>query len=350
MPGIWSRSGVRQFLSMAALLVILVLVAVINRQRTRGKPALPPAVATPSSYSQSNRPAVAPLELPGGQPVDLVINDQLLYVLTEDPPLLLHVDPYRAGTVLQSAPVAAGSRLLLFDGRRGQLWVVSGDDRTSTIRDYDALSLSPGLPVRLPFAITAATALEGNLWLGTPNGLYVLSSERRVAGRSAAVTGEVSGVVSDLARGQVLVASSGRSGSALVGLEAATGKPVARASLPLHRVSVATTAREVWVAGYDEGPHRLAIHLDGQTLRPIGSLRPDPSHSAGALVWAGETVIWLRPAASTDLWCVGAADGVVRGHWSGVIGPVVSRAGVAYAVGRASVLVLSLTGQACREG
>ena len=121
--------------------------------------------------------------------------------------------------------------------------------------------------------------------------------------------------------------------------------PAAEAVLKVFQFSIAVVGDDVWVAGFgNEGP--VIAHLNAQ-LRPAGAPPPPLlADGPGAVVWPGRSVVWLRDGGATTLTCVDARTGRELARWDGIIGPVTSLPGVAFAGTGGGVVRLSL-GDGC---
>ncbi|MCW2541514.1 MAG: hypothetical protein JWN95_3239 [Frankiales bacterium] len=342
----------RHALIASGLVAVLVIVGLVNHARNgrlqRIGPPAPTTSAAPNPFQRSS------ISLSGGAPIALAGGGQLVYALAVDPPRLIRIDPNLPVAFAGSVPVPNGSRYLAFDSVTRRLWVVGGGDRSSTVTEFDALSLATKVQVQVPMMITAVTTENGRLWLGTPNGLHSLPFGGRVPAAVRAVPGNVVAVAADPVRDRILVALDGSSGTDLVAVRDQGGEVDARGSTSLVRPTFAVVANDIWLGGYLGGgaDDRTLQHLNPATLVAgvTGSGPVGDTVGPSAAVFPGVTVVWALNENAHSVTCINAATGRVQGGWSDIAGGVVSRPGFAFGLNGQQIVGLRLTESACYQG
>jgi hypothetical protein len=340
----------RNLLIATGLVAVLVTVGLINHSRggkvERTVPPGPTTSGTPNPFQRSSI-------LLSGAPITLAGSKQLLYALATDPPRLIRIDPGLPVAFARSVPVPNGSRYLAFDPVTTRLWVVGGGDRSSTVTEFDTLSLATKVQVQVPMMISAVGAENGRLWLGTPNGLYSLPFGGRVPAAVRAVPGNVVAVAADPVRDRILVALDGSAGTDLVAVRDQSGEVDARGSTALVRPTFAVVADHIWLGGYGGGgaDDRTLLHLNPATLAAgvAGSGPVGDTVGPRAAVFPGLTVVWALNENAHSVTCLNAATGRVQGGWSDITGGVVSRPGFAFGLNGPQIVGLRLTESACYQ-
>jgi hypothetical protein len=288
------------------------------------------------------------VSLGDGTPIDLAMQGALVYVLTRSPPRLIEVDG-RGRTVMNSIMVTEGTTLMAFDGESNRLVTVSSDGVSSMLQFYEPLLFNVVGQLALPIVVNAITSVGGQLWLGANGGLYRITTRAKVAERLSGVDGAVRALVADPARHRLLV-TLGDWPTTLLSVDSATGRVTARSTLALGKVSLAVAAATIWVGGYGGPNDRKVLRLSPSTLNVIGASPVDAVVGPGAIVWGGEDVVWVRSGDSEDLACLASGSGSVLAHWSGIQGPVVSGAGLAFAPSMGYLLMLQTLHTSCQVG
>ena len=255
------------------------------------------------------------------------------------------------------------------DAVAGQVWTWStaqatvddsgrsaGADSTS-IHAYATSSFAIDGAVTVPTYTFDAAALDGQLWLATNNGLYVVSTAANGLVATKVIAGTVFSVAADAVRHRVLYggAVSTTAGADSLGsiavheIDAYThavfgvGTP-----LPIGKESIAIVGDQIWVGGYGSGSTPRLFHLDGASLQPLqttGFGAGNPLElGPGAIVWSGASVLWVRSGGSEGLSCVDPQTGALLEQWDAVQGPVLSVRGHAFAASDGSLDQLSLAG------
>lgn len=260
-----------------------------------------------------------------------------MYVLENSPPRLLRVDPTTM-TVDAGADILLDPGGLALDEPAGKLWVWSrGSSTRTTVAEYAIADLTPLGGFTLPDYTVTAAAWDGQLWLAAEHGLFRLSDAAPGPVRVAAGgRGQVFSVAADPDHDRVLagVADTARFGGVRVialgsrGQLLRTGDP-----LPVGKESIAVIGDRIWVGGYASGTSPRLVRLDPATLSVAGSSPVSHQVGAGAILWPGRTVLWVRDGGDAGLSCVDPVDGSVLQQWDSVQGPVASVPGYALAVG-----------------
>ena len=234
----------------------------------------------------------------------------------------------------------------------------SGTDSTS-IHAYATSTFAIDGAVTVPTYTFDAAAVDGQLWLATNDGLYVVTTAASGPVATKVTSGPVFSVAADAVRHRVLYgvlvsttasASPDSLGSVAVHeLDADTHSVIGvSAPLPIGKESIAIVGDQIWVAGYGSGSTSRVFHLDGASLETLqtneSSLGSPLEVGPGAIVWPGASVLWVWPGSSGGLACIDPQSGAVLENWNAVQGPVVSVRGHAYAVSDGSLKQLSLAG------
>jgi hypothetical protein len=258
-----------------------------------------------------------------------------LYAYTTD---IVKLDP--TGTdVLATAPGPAGTPSgVAVDGN--VLWAWSQD--LGQVREYDAATLHVLDTFNTDVHAFSATAIGGELWLASDTGLYVLPANAPSSQAPTRVDdGAAYSVAADAARNRVIVgtmvpggpADSGLGATQVTAIDVATRKTtVTGATVELGKTSIAVMDGQVWVGGYGSGDQPRIAHLDATSLQVVGSSEVSTQLGPGAILWPGQSVLWVRNGGDEGLSCVDPKTGKILEYWDGVQGPVTSITGHAYGV------------------
>jgi DNA-binding beta-propeller fold protein YncE len=299
----------------AAAATVAVIVGVVSATgpRPQVRP-LPPVSSAPG--------VVSPATLVTGQVVDVTASPDAIFVLETAPDSVVRID--RVGRQVTGTVAVPGDPVgIAVDPVAGRLWVWS----RSALREYDLAGLAPLRDLNLPSSeVFAGAALDGDLWLTTPTGLYRVPAGSGVPQQVPGVGAGVYGLTADRARGRIIV-----SGDQIVAVDPASLAVTKGASFVLGKTSVVAVDGRVWVGGYGSGPGRRVIQLDPVTLQPTGTSPVNEQVGPGAVLWPGASVVWVRNGGDEGLSCVDPTSGAVFQQWREVQGPVASAAGVALA-------------------
>jgi hypothetical protein len=318
-------------------------------------PSPPTGQATPVNLGEGSTSSFA--LAPSGAFVARTQPDQLLEVPSADHSVIKRIATADAvdGT---AADAAAG---LLWTWSAIQPTAASGNSASTgstSIHVYGTSTLAVRADATVPTYTFSAVALNGDLWLATSDGLYVVDANTT---GSTAVTklasGSVFSVAADAVRQRILygspvstTASAGSLGSIAVHeIDAGTHAVIGVGTpLPIGKESIAIVSDQIWVGGYGSGSTPRLFHLDGsslQTLQTKGLGAGSPLElGPGAIVWPGASVLWVRSGGSEALSCLDPQTGALLEHWDAVQGPVASVRGHAYAASDGSLEQLSLAG------
>lgn len=325
----------------AGVLAAGLVTALASRQHGRHAAAPP----TPSSTAASaSLPALSPPPEPrAGDPVDVATISAVdvavdaqgrLLLLTTPPSQLLTVVNGVVASSSEAPPSATG---IVVDVTSAQVWLVAPDIDGSRVIGYSEHGLRVFAQAHVPAPILGAAALDGRLWMATPQGVFVASrGSTRFAGRLPGFTGAVETIAADPRRDRLLAVSSDY---ALLTVDASGVRVVGQLRTVLP-TSIVVVGDRIWLIGFGApGTTRLAL-LDPRTLlvTPIGD--GDRDAPQGAEGWPGDAVIWTQDAYGSALVCRDARDGHVVGTLSGVTGPVISRDGTAFALNGGFVMHL----------
>jgi hypothetical protein len=212
------------------------------------------------------------------------------------------------------------------------------------------------VPASVPAYTFSAAALDGDLWLATSEGVYVVAEGDLSRTVTKVFSGSVFSIAADAVRNRILYGA--RFSTPAAGGTNSLGSiavheldPTTHAvfgvgtPLPIGKESIAIVGDQIWVAGYGSGSTPRLFHLDGSSLEPIATSNLDALQlGPGATVWPGQSVLWVRSGASEGLSCVDPQTGNLLERWDAVQGPVASVAGHAYAASDGSLDEVSLSG------
>lgn len=306
-------------------------------------PPAPTATTAPASLlAPEPPPAPAPPPEPRvGEPVNLAwINAEDAALDAQGRLLLLTTPPSRLVATLNrvvvsnsaAQPAATG---IVLDPTSAQVWLVGPDGDGGRATGYDDHGRRSFAQVHLPVPILAAAALDGRLWMATPQGVFVASRESASrATRLPGFSGEVETIAADPGRDRLLAISNDYE---LLTVDA-SGVRVVRRLRTVLPSSIAVVGDRIWLIGFGAPATTRMGLLDPRTLRttPVG--HGDPDAPQGAEGWPGDSVIWTQDAYGSALICRDAGDGHIVGTFPGIAGPVVSRDGMAYAMNGGFVL------------
>ncbi len=333
-------------------------------------------VAAPSPITSSPQTGQAtPLNLGDGSTTSFAVTPSSVFVARTQPAQLLQLSIGNA-SLIKSTPTPAapdGSDGTAADAAAGIVWTwstsqaptvgtASADPAATDSTSIYAYATLPGTvtiaaPATLPAYTFSAVALDGELWLGTAEGLYVVALEHGSWAVTKLVSGTVFSIAGDAVRDRILYGAAARiAGGADSGYGIAVHEidPTTHAvigvgtPLPIGKESIAVVGDQIWVGGYASGSTPRLYHLDGSSLQPLqttgfGAGSPGDM-GPGAVVWPGASVLWVRSGGSEALACVDPQSGALLEHWDVVQGPVASVRGHAYAASDGSLESLSLSG------
>lgn len=334
-------------------------------------------VAAPASITPSPQTGQAtPINLGKGSTTSFAVTPSAVFVARTQPAQLLQLSIGNASLIKTTATPATpdGSDGTAADAAEGIVWTWStsqaptletasadpaGTDSTS-IYAYATLpgTVTIAVPATLPAYTFSAAALNGDLWLGTAEGLYVVALDHGSWAVTKLVSGPVFSVAGDAVRDRILygsAVSTSAAGTNSLGsiaiheIDAGTHTLIAVGTpLPIGKESIAIVGDQIWVGGYASGSTPRLFHLDGASLQPLqttgfGAGSPGDM-GPGAIVWPGASVLWVRSGGSEALACVDPQSGALLEQWDVVQGPVASVRGHAYAASDGSLDALSLSG------
>jgi hypothetical protein len=357
-----------QLASAVTVVVVIAGVATAVRLSTNSPREAQPTAslsASPPAHAQFNR-----VDIGAGSTGFLSVTPYVIFLAQTHPNGLIAVSPSDLSIAKQIATPDAVDGTAV-DRVAGLVWTwsstqpadASGDSAadSTSIHAYQTSTFAMDGAVTLPAYTFSAVALDGKLWLATSGGLYVVGTgSDGTKSATKVVDGSVSSVAADAPRHRILfgvfvetpTASSTTTDSNTIGIVAVHAVDAANhhvttvgTPLPVGKESIAVVDGQVWVAGF--GSDSLLIHLDAKTLRPIGAGASGLGKldlGPGAIVWPGESVVWVRAGGSEALSCFDPKTGAVLEQWDTVQGPVASVVGRAYAASDGSLEQLSLAG------
>lgn len=323
----WLVAAVAVLTVVAGTTAVIKVAGSLGRVGSAGRPlgsTVPPPTPTVRTV-----PGMRPLDLPGGQPVDLALGARHLYVLTSLPSALLTVSKIDVGDghVDDTVDVPIGAGRLIVDEELGRLWVLISEQDRGVVLEFDSSTLRPTNSVSIPAAVQGVAVLDHRLWVATwAAGLYSLAPGARALVRSPVRCG-CTAITADPGNRR-LILTFGAWPAQVASYRPADGRVVTGESLDLGKTSLAVVRGTVWVAGY--GNDRVA-RLDPSTLRFAAHGPSDQDVEAGGVVWPGQGVVWIG-GDERRLRCVDPASGRLLGDEPYGPGPVVSRTGAVFVV------------------
>jgi|GEM_PF-2175279 len=322
--------------------------------------------ASPSITPSPQTGQATSVDLGKGSTSAMAVTSSGVFVARQQPNELLQVSTTNLSITKRVATPDAVDDIAV-DAAAGKVWTLSttqafvDDSGQSTGTDSTNIHAYATSSFAIDGAVTVATytfdaaALDGQLWLATNNGLYVVTTAANGPVATKVISGTVFSVTADAVRHRVLygaevnapMGGANSLGSIVVHeIDAFTHAVIGVGSaLPIGKESIAIVGDQIWVGGYGSGSTPRLFHLDGASLQPIQTAGQDAlALGPGAVVWPGASVVWVRSGGSEGLSCVDPQTGALLEHWDAVQGPVASVRGYAFASSDGSLDQLSLSG------
>lgn len=239
-------------------------------------------------------------------------------------------DRFTGGLDVPSEP---GHVKLLAD-TRDTVWVVplvtGFPDRLAGVR---VGALEPFFDYPLPGIVSAAAALDDEIYLVTRDRLYVADEDHRSIRYVARLPGFAGSLVADPRRARLLYLSFDRASMHVrsLGVSGTAGGERSSAPVPIGKGDLAVIDGTIWVSGFsNDGP--VLVRLDPATLAPGRNLADGRSYGGGVSVAGiGDFSLYVRgSSAHTALRCLDGATGALRKLWPSQQGLVVSTRGRGY--------------------
>ena len=340
----------------------------VNSGHHRGNQVAAPSI-TPSITPSPQTGQATSIDLGRGSTSAMAVTSSGVFVARQQPNELLQVSTTNLSVIKRVATPDAVQDMAV-DSAAGRVWTWSttqafvDDSRKSTGTDSTSVhayttsgTAIDGIGQPEPFYAFNGAALDGELWLATSDGLWVVSATDATSGASKVASGTVFSVVADPVRHRILYGSevsAPAGGNSFAGVvineidaKANTHSLIAMsAPLPIGKESIAVVGDQIWVGGYGSGSTPRLFHLDGSSLQPLATQLSgaDDSLGPGAIVWPGASVVWVRSGGSEGLACIDPQSGALLEQWPAVQGPVASVRGYAFAASDGSLDQLSLSG------
>ncbi len=323
-------------------------------------------VAAPSITPSPQTGQATSVDLGKGSTSAMAVTSSEVFVARQQPNELLQVSTSGLSVTKRVATPDAVDDLAV-DAAAGRVWTWStgqafvdnsgkstGSDSTS-IHAYSTSSFAIDGAITLATYTFDAAALDGQLWLATNDGLYVVTTAANGFTATKVINGMVFSVAVDAVRHRVLYGaevSAPMGGANSLGsvavheIDAFTHAVIGVGSaLPIGKESIAIVGDQIWVGGYGSDSTPRLFHLDGASLQSIPTTGQDAlALGPGAIVWPGASVVWVRSGGSEGLACIDPQSGALLEQWDAVQGPVFSVRGHAFAASDGSLDQLSLTG------
>jgi hypothetical protein len=358
------RRAVRVAGAFTAVVVIAGVATGVRVNSGHGRAAQ--VAASPSITPAPSAGQATPLDLGPGTTSAIAVTSSSVFVARTQPDELVQLSTATLAVTKRATTYDAVDDMAV-DSAAGDVWTWSSTQAASgspdgtgstIINEYATSNLVAKGPVEgmtQPGYVFSGAALDGELWLATSDGLWVLSSDRPgTMGAAKVANGSIFSVVADPVRHRILYGSAAGTGVATDSLgtvtvyeiDAKTRSTIAIGSaLPIGKESIAIVGDQIWVGGYGSGSTPRLFHLDGSTLQPLPTTGLGPLElGPGAVVWPGASVVWVRSGGSEGLTCIDPQSGAVLEQWDAVQGPVLSVRGHAYAVSDGSLDQLTLAG------
>jgi hypothetical protein len=323
-------------------------------------------VAAPSITPSPPTGLATSVDLGKGSTSAMAVASSEVFVARQQPNELLKVSATNLSITKRVATPDAVDDIAV-DAAAGRVWTWSttqdfvddsgkstGTDSTS-VHVYATSSFAIDGAVTVPTYTFDAAALDGQLWLATDNGLYVVTIAANGPVATKVISGMVFSVAVDAVRHRVLYGagvSAPMGGANPLGsiavheIDASTHAVIGvGGALPIGKESIAIVGDQIWVGGYGSDSTPRLFHLDGASLQPIQTNGLDAlALGPGAIVWPGASVVWVRSGGSEGLACIDPQSGALLEQWPAVQGPVASVRGYAFAASDGSLDQLSLSG------
>lgn len=308
-----------------AAAVVVTAVASVIAVRSDGSRAVPAAAPTPSVPVVPGPTAGHfPLSLAPGQVVGLTQGPDGLYVTRDNPASVSRVSPHPTSLVgAPDHPVA-----VLLDSDTHRVWVLANRDDEGVAWLYDSSSLTRRVSIPIPSQVQGAAAYEGQLWVATDAGVYVVTARRRPdVDLVPLVPGSLpytSAIAVDPMHRRVVAVTGGLPGQ-VYSIRLSDRTAILGAQVPTGKSSIAVVDGHAWVAGY--GPGRHIVPADGIDGPPLGV---EAKVGPGATVWAGQHVLWVSYGEGDGVSCLDPRTGAELASFAGPLAPVTSGPGTLY--------------------
>ena len=327
--------------------VVVALLAVSGLAAARPRPVPAPYLQpTPSGQygGWHTMPQIGP-----GEAVQVVADGAFFYLLEDSPGTLLKLDNNFG--VVESVGVPDRAQSLAVDYGGDGVWALyTRPDGMTMAREYSG-SFSPVRDVPVSDKqVFDAVALDGQLWLGTGDGLYRIGPSDTVARPVPGFGNSVSALVLDPPRHRLILTAQQTtfaypSHLLVEALDPATLAVTFGATLLLTKESIAVVAGHVWVAGFTGGTDQHVYQLDPDRLTVIGTSEVDKQVGPGAVVSGGYHSLWVRDGTDEGLSCVNPATGAIQQQWLVNLAEVASMPGpLAVGVNQPNLVRLTLGG------
>jgi hypothetical protein len=331
----------RTFRSVGVLAGVVVLLAaggLVANHRPAGVPTVP--AGSPAPYGTQS----GPLIVGAGVPRALVACGGSFCLAESAPDMLLRLDPVSLA-VTASVPVPGEPEGIVADPT-GPVWVwFASPSGALWVQEYESGHLSRLRQTSVAASeIFAGTAMGGDLWLTTNNGLLHLGASDSEARSVPGLDHQVYGLTADPRRNRILVDEAVDDGIRPVAVGPSLSTGARGATIPVGKEEIVAIGDRIWVGGFGPAGSRRLVRLAPDTLRPVAGSPVDEWVGPGAVLWAGASVLWVGDGVDEGLACVDPDTGAMLRQWRWMPGPVASVPGSAVAVDGPSLVKLVLGG------
>jgi hypothetical protein len=283
---------------------------------------------------------------------DAVVHRNQLFVLRSGGVSVVELAAQKVTWMALSGAYSVSAKVptrLLLDADADRLWLVAMGAKAAQLVEFNASRMLAIRRVTLQLAVRDAAAMDGHVYLATPNGLADLAPGATHAEALSGVDGAVSAIAADPAQGRIVTLNSVGSDTVVVAVR--THGAVSRRTFGhLVNGSIAIVGGAVWVAGYD-GHHPVVGRLDPVSLALVQTSGVAPQGDR-IVVSPGTDDLWVS-GTGPGLWCIAADNGILHQYWPNArapvasqrgYGPVQSRAGSAYVISAGQLVSLVLAG------
>jgi hypothetical protein len=236
---------------------------------------------------------------------------------------------------------------ILYDAVQASIWVVPiGGRSPGRLLEFGAVDLRPIRGIQLPTTLASAAVLGGAIYLGTADrGLLRVVRGGRAITTALPVRDGIGPLVADPDRRRLLYLTDG-SPTLVRSWSPGRGPGPGVGRLDIGEADLVVVSGSIWAAGF-RGEGAAVVHLDPETLRPVGSAAGlvDRLGPGALIVAGGDRNFFVRGESSREpLWCVDGRTGAIDQLWDGPAGLVAAGPGQVWVADPSGVRSLVLRG------